>query len=126
MFFFSSRRRHTRCALVTGVQTCLFQSYGSAGDHDRQATECQLQRAVDKGPGKPEQQLVQFRLVDAQHNLDQRVEKAGDGHPDQHDRSEERRVGTASVSTCRTRWSTYQYKHTESHKSEDSYISKQK
>src|SRR3546814_12363946 len=25
-FFFSSRRRHTRCALVTGVQTCLFRS----------------------------------------------------------------------------------------------------
>src|SRR3546814_9214686 len=23
MFFFSSRRRHTRCALVTGVQTCV-------------------------------------------------------------------------------------------------------
>src|SRR3546814_6344915 len=22
MFFFSSRKRHTRCALVTGVQTC--------------------------------------------------------------------------------------------------------
>src|SRR3546814_2095623 len=22
IFFFSSRRRHTRCALVTGVQTC--------------------------------------------------------------------------------------------------------
>src|SRR3546814_11311592 len=22
MYFFSSRRRHTRCALVTGVQTC--------------------------------------------------------------------------------------------------------
>src|SRR3546814_8380040 len=22
-FFFSSRRRHTRCALVTGVQTCV-------------------------------------------------------------------------------------------------------
>src|SRR3546814_7126871 len=22
VFFFSSRRRHTRCALVTGVQTC--------------------------------------------------------------------------------------------------------
>src|SRR3546814_8873360 len=33
MFFFSSRRRHTRCALVTGVQTCalpiwLFDRYG--------------------------------------------------------------------------------------------------
>src|SRR3546814_3319751 len=29
-FFFSSRRRHTRCALVTGVQTCalpIFDSY---------------------------------------------------------------------------------------------------
>src|SRR3546814_8368237 len=24
MLFFSSRRRHTRCALVTGVQTCAF------------------------------------------------------------------------------------------------------
>src|SRR3546814_6411294 len=24
MFFYSSRRRHTRCALVTGVQTCAF------------------------------------------------------------------------------------------------------
>src|SRR3546814_2385094 len=28
-FFFSSRRRHTRCALVTGVQTCAFRSHGS-------------------------------------------------------------------------------------------------
>src|SRR3546814_11026893 len=36
-FFFSSRRRHTRCALVTGVQTCalpifLAAIYGSGGD----------------------------------------------------------------------------------------------
>src|SRR3546814_8935086 len=30
-FFFSSRRRHTRCALVTGVQTCALPiSTGSA------------------------------------------------------------------------------------------------
>src|SRR3546814_1043270 len=28
MFFFSSRRRHTRCALVTGVQRVLFRSLG--------------------------------------------------------------------------------------------------
>src|SRR3546814_6205160 len=29
LFFFSSRRRHTRCALVTGVQTCALPiSYG--------------------------------------------------------------------------------------------------
>src|SRR3546814_5140985 len=34
-FFFSSRRRHTRCALVTGVQTCalpIWDSY-SAGQN---------------------------------------------------------------------------------------------
>src|SRR3546814_8144331 len=29
LFFFSSRRRHTRCALVTGVQTCALPIFGS-------------------------------------------------------------------------------------------------
>src|SRR3546814_2554420 len=29
-FFFSSRRRHTRCALVTGVQTCALPIFGVA------------------------------------------------------------------------------------------------
>src|SRR3546814_20019207 len=37
MFFFSSRRRHTRCALVTGVQTCalpiLFNDSALKGAH---------------------------------------------------------------------------------------------
>src|SRR3546814_8479454 len=28
-FFFSSRRRHTRCALVTGVQTCALPIFGA-------------------------------------------------------------------------------------------------
>src|SRR3546814_4992247 len=28
-FFFSSRRRHTRCALVTGVQTCALPIYSA-------------------------------------------------------------------------------------------------
>src|SRR3546814_3402176 len=28
-FFFSSRRRHTRCALVTGVQTCALPIFGN-------------------------------------------------------------------------------------------------
>src|SRR3546814_8688881 len=34
VFFFSSRRRHTRCALVTGVQTCalpIFRALRRAG-----------------------------------------------------------------------------------------------
>src|SRR3546814_15610933 len=30
VFFFSSRRRHTRCALVTGVQTCALPIYNDA------------------------------------------------------------------------------------------------
>src|SRR3546814_15085982 len=29
VFFFSSRRRHTRCALVTGVQTCALPIYSA-------------------------------------------------------------------------------------------------
>src|SRR3546814_9366688 len=37
MFFFSSRRRHTRCALVTGVQTCALPI--SVGDEDRRFGE---------------------------------------------------------------------------------------
>src|SRR3546814_14943025 len=32
--FFSSRRRHTRCALVTGVQTCALPIYLRDGDRD--------------------------------------------------------------------------------------------
>src|SRR3546814_10694245 len=31
-FFFSSRRRHTRCALVTGVQTCALPIYKNSRD----------------------------------------------------------------------------------------------
>src|SRR3546814_9471278 len=31
-FFFSSRRRHTSCALVTGVQTCALPIYDSLDD----------------------------------------------------------------------------------------------
>src|SRR3546814_990043 len=43
MFCFSSRRRHTRCALVTGVQTCalpicLARAYGWMAANDRLIT----------------------------------------------------------------------------------------
>src|SRR3546814_8921343 len=31
VFFFSSRRRHTRCALVTGVQTCALPIFSAFG-----------------------------------------------------------------------------------------------
>src|SRR3546814_9797232 len=33
MCFFSSRRRHTRCALVTGVQTCALPIFGRAYEY---------------------------------------------------------------------------------------------
>src|SRR3546814_11592707 len=35
IFFFSSRRRHTRCALVTGVQTCALPICGASYDRFR-------------------------------------------------------------------------------------------
>src|SRR3546814_1421699 len=41
MFFFSSRRRHTRCALVTGVQTCALPISGQ-NDLDKQIIEIEV------------------------------------------------------------------------------------
>src|SRR3546814_4018512 len=42
-FFFSSRRRHTRCALVTGVQTCALPiSTGRVVDHGPRSAEAPL------------------------------------------------------------------------------------
>src|SRR3546814_5685843 len=35
LFFFSSRRRHTRCALVTGVQTCALPIYRRRASAER-------------------------------------------------------------------------------------------
>src|SRR3546814_3840078 len=95
LFFFSSRRRHTRCALVTGVQTCalpilLRQVYGEAHViYARNITDVDDKinaRALRDHPGLPLNEAI--RLV---------TEK----------RSEERRVGKECVSTCRSRWSPY-------------------
>src|SRR3546814_6691819 len=41
-FFYSSRRRHTRCALVTGVQTCALPIWGTHGE-----SEWTLERVYD-------------------------------------------------------------------------------
>src|SRR3546814_4399304 len=41
IFFFSSRRRHTRCALVTGVQTCAL----PISSRDMIEVEARLERA---------------------------------------------------------------------------------
>src|SRR3546814_11056563 len=38
-FFFSSRRRHTRCALVTGVQTCALPIFPESKSGDKYFTD---------------------------------------------------------------------------------------
>src|SRR3546814_3595496 len=83
VFFFSSRRRHTRCALVTGVQTCA------------------LPICCRPLP-PPISTLITARNFRPRYSsiiATARAAVAG--------RSEERRVGKECVSTCRSRWSPY-------------------
>src|SRR3546814_9917435 len=51
-FFFSSRRRHTRCALVTGVQTCALPIYPDILACDSSARMSGL-RASSRAAGMP-------------------------------------------------------------------------
>src|SRR3546814_1101980 len=92
--FFSSRRRHTRCALVTGVQTCALPicRRPDAGGlwHCLPAARRQL---ADRELGR-----TSLRFL--------RIPPSSPFKGGRH-RSEERRVGKESVSTCRSRWSPY-------------------
>src|SRR3546814_9298179 len=81
IFFFSSRRRHTRCALVTGVQTCALPICSIGSDRQLWSNACAMKRAT--------------------------TTRCCDWHWLNHSRSEERRVGKECVSTCRSRWSPY-------------------
>src|SRR3546814_14818703 len=104
MFLFTSRRRHTRCALVTGVQTCALPILH--GDVQTVA-----------GPG-----LDRYRQVPVLEEGGGVVWQTAGGASRDRDvlrtvdepfaRSEERRVGNACVSPCRSRWSPYLYKIT--------------
>src|SRR3546814_2425929 len=49
VFFFSSRRRHTRCALVTGVQTCALPIYPPERRARRWAMALRAHDAVGAG-----------------------------------------------------------------------------
>src|SRR3546814_4071684 len=93
VFFFSSRRLHTSCALVTGVQTCALPIFHR--ELYPKADLALLQRAYD--------------VAEDRHSSQRR--KSGDPyitHPlAVASRSEERRVGQECVSTCRSRWSPY-------------------
>src|SRR3546814_4442581 len=50
-FFFSSRRRHTRCALVTGVQTCALPIFTPDAFDVSQGLRLRLRGRVDRVPG---------------------------------------------------------------------------
>src|SRR3546814_7574328 len=94
-FFFSSRRRHTRCALVTGVQTCalpiLLHAFGFSGGG------FQIAPAVGE---------VLAEMVTGRGDLTM-AERFSANRWIADARSEERRVGKECVSTCRSRWSPY-------------------
>src|SRR3546814_4995713 len=97
-FFFSSRRRHTRCALVTGVQTCALPIYLL---YDRNAIENVLLPLKVIG-------LESSRAITRARAAIEKVGLSGkeDMSPvELSGRSEERRVGKECVSTCRARWS---------------------
>src|SRR3546814_9083697 len=85
VFLFSSRRLHTRCALVTGVQTCALPIYVSdliPADIDL-IVDC-----TDQAPAK-----IAMILEARRRGIPVVVRK------------EERRVGKECVSKCRSRWS---------------------
>src|SRR3546814_16151777 len=110
ILFFSSRRRHTRCALVTGVQTCALPIYNESllrkivGGHHIIGLliieHVDLMRIDELRKFKRllAFQLHRFRFFGIEQHIAALL------------RSEERRVGKECVSTCRSRWSTYHYK----------------
>src|SRR3546814_1857481 len=91
-FFFSSRRRHTRCALVTGVRRVLFRSLRACRGPCCKRARYAIRRLLWQPGGCP---MTTFQLVMG-------VLSGGVVG-----RSEERRVGKECVSTCRSRWSPY-------------------
>src|SRR3546814_1956666 len=112
-FFFSIRRRHTRCALVTGVHTCalpisaaaILVSPAFAAKHGLDArVEIVAQSMTTDTETSFEPSMMKVIGYDmAKEAARQVYEEAGIG-PDEV-RSEERRVGKECVSTGRSRWS---------------------
>src|SRR3546814_5572596 len=116
-YFFESRRRHTRCALVTGVQTfalpiCTARvdwvvESRASGDDGRWTVRL---RATDRHGLVQRGQAQGDELLDAARIAGDRLLAALGG--DAIVRSEERRVGKECVSTCRYRWAPkYQKKN---------------
>src|SRR3546814_10311620 len=100
--FFSSRRRHTRCALVTGVQTCALPiSRRPFASHQEPS------RSMLKKPDLIDSENAVSLILD-EPSSPSSPPRSWRGDPDENPcRSEERRVGKECVSTCRSRWSPY-------------------
>src|SRR3546814_8414723 len=110
ILFFSSRRRHTRCALVTGVQTCAPPIFriGMISDGFRSHPVGWMITTALESLEKCEIELYAYSTNTASDNLTRRIQAATSSWMSvQHLRSEERRVGKECVSTCRSRWSPY-------------------
>src|SRR3546814_19105893 len=118
-FFFSSRRRHTRCALVTGVQTCALPIYehvlvkveltNDAADLAVDDTKFWIVRPrIGLGGVSGLNTLLSGAYIglDLGHSHEDRSKFVGLEVPPA--RSEERRAGTECVSTCRSRCWPYQ------------------
>src|SRR3546814_7075684 len=97
--FFSSRRRHTICALVTGVQTWLFRSNSQFLLTCILNFVCQLILLARKEQNTSSDN----RPVAGRTAIKPRRRRCANIH----NRSEERRVGKECVSTCRSRWWPY-------------------
>src|SRR3546814_21034854 len=128
--FFSSSRRQTRCALVTGVQTCALPISGDAGAerlvrrpdraHRLENLEREAHAVVERAAvtiiaavGNRRDEFMQ-QVAMRTMQLDQvdagtvgPLRRLDELAPDAGARSEERRVGKECVSTCRSRWSSY-------------------
>src|SRR3546814_3561741 len=95
--FVSGRRRHTRCALVTGVQTCALPISGQAIGLAELLIPINFAAfgALEDRGLLTYDGILRLLALAAQAGLAVLV------------RSEERRVGKECVSTCRSRWSPY-------------------
>src|SRR3546814_3757129 len=117
VFFLSSRRRHTRCALVTGVQTCALPIFALLS---RPMPKKASQTAPPRGSRRPARYSTgsstraasptrQATMVSGGRSRTATPTKKNEP-PQSTERSEERRVGTESVRTCRYRWCPYHKK----------------
>src|SRR3546814_5277310 len=115
-FVFSSRRRHTRCALVTGVQTCALPICGSGRCPIVSRSMQQggrIRSRAKPGSSRPSARISVLRWRRAALPRARSARIAGSAmrrnsnHWRARRRSEERRVGKEGSRTFRFRWSPY-------------------